>query len=137
MSNTEEELQKMRELYAKETGRKIRRSFTRPLIKSSPIFLLTGCILLVIKLATAATFSWLWVFGTMFAPFWIIMGCIATVVAIVLAVVCLLVTVAIAAVPFWLIWLGWSKYKDHRCWTKRKALIAEITNILDRVNPKG
>lgn len=126
MSNTEEELKKLRELYAKETGKKIRRSITVPIMKSSTIFLVTGCVLLVIKLATAATFSWLWVFGTMFFPFWLIVGLILAVIALVLAVVCLLVAVAIAAVPFWLCWLGWGKYKDHRRWEQRKAILAEM-----------
>lgn len=122
----EEELKKLREIYAKEAGRKIRRSITRPFIKSSTIFLITGCMLLVLKLAAVSEFSWLWVFGTMFFPFWLIVGAILTVIAVVLAVVCLIVAVIIAAVPFWLCWVGWSKYRDNRRWKLRKALIAEM-----------
>lgn len=94
------------------------------------IFLVTGCMLLVIKLATAADFSWLWVVGTMFAPFWLILGCIATVVALVLATVCLVMALAIVAAPFFFMWLGWSEYQDHRRWIKRKAMFAEMQRQL-------
>jgi hypothetical protein len=127
----EEELKKLRELYAKETGRKIRRSFTRPIMKSSTIFLLTGCILLVIKLATVAEFSWLWVFGTMFFPFWLIVGFILTVIALVLAAVCLVIAIGVAIAPFWLCWVLWRKYQDNRKWALRKALIAEMQRRKD------
>lgn len=119
----EEELKKLRELYAKQTGRKIRRSFVRPIIKSSTIFLLTGCVLLVTKLATAATFSWLWVFGAMFAPFWLIIGLILTVIALVIAAVCVVIAVGIVVVP---IWYACSKIQDWRRNQLRAALRAEM-----------
>lgn len=117
-----------------ETSRKIGRSFTRPLIKSSTIFPLAGCILLVIKLATAATFSWLWVFGTMFFPFWLIVGFILTVIALVLAAVCVVIAVGIVAVP---VWFGLSMIQDWRRNRLLAALRAEMEKKLAARSPSN
>jgi hypothetical protein len=57
------------------------------------LFTITGCVLLVIKLVTAASFSWWWVWGVMFAPLWIVLGILGCILAIVLAI-------AIVALPF-------------------------------------
>jgi hypothetical protein len=62
------------------------------------LFVLAGLVLLVIKLAFAGTFSWWWVWGTMFFPLWMLLSAILVILAAALIVL-------VPAAIVWLIWL--------------------------------
>ena len=96
------------------------------------LFTLTGLILLVIKLTTAATFSWWWVFGVMFFPMWAALAIIATILGILLAIVAIAIVVALICLPFWLghqAWTSWqlarSDAKFHKAEKERLAKLRQ------------
>jgi hypothetical protein len=86
---------------------------------SGLIFTLTGCVLLVIKLATAASFSWWWVWGIMFAPLWILLGVLAILGAVLLAGI-------FVVAPFAGIWFIWQLIKEKN---QYKRVHGDIENI--------
>lgn len=62
---------------------------------SGTVFLLTGCLLLVLKLTSVAEFSWFWVFGVMFFPTWLFISIILAILGCCLFAVALIVVIAI------------------------------------------
>jgi len=117
----EEELHKLRE----SAGTKVRNIVIRPIINTSSIFLITGCVLLIAKLTSFPLLSWLWVFGTMFFPFWFILGLIVGIIGIVIGLAAIVATLILIAAPFWFIVFVWKQYKVHRHLAACRAMLVE------------
>jgi uncharacterized membrane protein len=104
---------------------------------SGLLFTLAGLILLIVKLTTAATFSWWWVFGVMFFPLWVVLAIIVTILGICLAIVAIALAAAIICLPFWLGYHAWESWKLARTVAKQdKANKERLAKLRQELNDK-